>query len=248
MTMSKEAKLSLLFISLTILLMAALMSGVIQSSHWSIDKIELDAEFRRVNTEQIRIAVATYPERSFFKVNANTIRENLMIIPWVQRVTVNKKWPNSLVIKVIEHKAVAVWNKDKLLNENGEIFEVDSIDDLTALPHIQGNNQISQQIWDKFIRFNNIVKNTGFDITSTTVSNRGGWSLFLSNGMNINLGSQKMDAKLVRLTDTWAKLLKHNGQTPKYIDLRYTNGYVVKWPQSEIDNSQLAQITGNNNG
>lgn len=247
--MSKGTKLSLLMISLTILFMAALMSGMIRSSHWNIDNIELDAEFKRVNSEQIRVAVASYPERSFFKVKVDDIRENLMQIPWVQQVTIKKKWPNSIIIKVIEHKAVAVWNDNKLLNEKGEVFKVDSIDDLTALPSISGNDGNSQQIWDKYIRFNDIVKSTGFDIDTTKVSNRGGWSLYLSNGININLGSQKMDAKLVRLTDTWTKLLNKNKQLPHYIDLRYTNGYVVKWPQSNNRELQQQQLgTGNNNG
>lgn len=236
--MTKGAKLSILLISLTILFMAALMSGVIKSNHWEIINIKLNAEYKRVNSEQVRIVVASRSERSFFKVNLDEIREDLKNIPWVQQVSVNKKWPNSLVITLVEHKAVATWNTNKLLNENGEIFEVDRIDDLTSLPKIQGNDNNSKLIWDKYVRFNEIVKNIGHDINSSSISNRGGWKLFLSNGIEINLGSLQMDAKLVRLTDTWTKLLKLNEQLPLYIDLRYTNGYVVKWPIIELLNSE----------
>ncbi|MFK8010474.1 MAG: cell division protein FtsQ/DivIB [Marinicellaceae bacterium] len=231
--MTKGAKLSVLLISLTILFMAALMSGIIKSSHWKIDNISLFAEFKRVNSEQVRIIVASQNERSFFKVNPNKIREELTNIPWVQHVTVNKKWPNSLIIKLIEHKAVATWNQDKLLNEYGEVFKVDRIDDLNSLPKIHGNDNDSKLIWDKYTRFNEIVKNIGHDISTSNISNRGGWKLSLSNGIEINLGSQQIDAKLVRLTDTWSKLLQLKEQLPIYIDLRYTNGYVVKWPQTE---------------
>lgn len=246
--MSKGAKLSLLMISLTILLMGALMSGVIQSEHWEIKSIELDAEFKRVNSEQIRIAVAAYPERSFFKVSADNIRQNLIQIPWIQKVSISKKWPDSFIIKVREHKAVAVWNEDKLLNENGEVFEVDSIDDLSALPQISGKPDNSQKIWNKFMRYNDIIKHIGYDIKTAKVSNRGGWNLYLSNGINIYLGSEQMDAKLVRLADTWVKLLKKNTKSPQYIDLRYTNGYVVKWPQTEINMSNQSQNIESKNG
>ncbi len=229
--MSKGAKLSLLLISLIILLMAALMSGVIKSEHWKIKDIALQAEYKRVSSEQIRVVVSAYPERSFFKVKADDIREKIIMIPWVQEVSVTKKWPNSLVIKIIEHQAVAVWNKDKLLNENGQIFEVDSIDNLMALPRINGKDSQSQLIWDQYMRFSDIVKNTGLDITSSFVSNRGGWDLFLSNGINLRIGTNQMDARLVRLADSWSKLLQQNDNLPTYIDLRYTNGYAVKWPQ-----------------
>ncbi len=246
--MSKGSKLSLLLISLTILLMAALMSGMIQSEHWRITNIVLNAQFKRVNSEQIRVSVASHPNRSFFKVKADVIREKITQIPWVQQVSVNKKWPDSLIIKVIEHEAVAVWNDDKLLNDKGEIFEVDSIDDLTALPHITGNDNNSQHIWEKYIRFNNIIKNTGYDIQSASVSNRGSWQLTLSNGMSMNLGSQQMDAKLVRLTDTWTQLLKLKQKSPDHIDLRYTNGFVVKWPQPIIDLTDQTYMKGKTNG
>lgn len=248
MNMSKGAKLSILLISLTILFMAALMSGVIKSSHWEIVNIKLSAEFKRVNSEQIRVVVASQSERSFFKVNPDSIRADLAKIPWVQHVSVNKKWPNSLIIKLIEHKAVATWNTNKLLNENGEVFEVDRIDDLTALPKIQGNDNDSKLIWDKYVRFNEIVKQTGHDISTSNISNRGGWKLALSNGVEINLGSQQMDAKLVRLTDTWGNLLKLNQQLPVYIDLRYTNGYVAKWPKIELNSTDKQTEIGTVNG
>ncbi|VAW41345.1 hypothetical protein MNBD_GAMMA01-1516 [hydrothermal vent metagenome] len=243
--MSKGTKLSLLLISLTILLMAALMSGMIKSNHWTITNIELEAEFKRVNSEQIRVTVAAYPERSFFKIKANIIRENLINIPWVQYVTVNKKWPNTLIIRLIEHKAVAVWNDNQLLNAKGEVFEVDNIDDLTALPQIQGKDDDSVMIWDKFIRYNEIIKHTGYDISSAQVSHRGGWSLDLSNGIHIILGSQQMDAKLVRLADTWAKLIKLNEQFPQYIDLRYTNGYAVQWQYINTENIENIEVDKN---
>ena len=246
--MTKGSKISILLISLTILFMAALMSGVIKSSHWEIVNINLSAEFKRVNSEQIRVVVASQPERSFFKVNPEKIREDLTKIPWVQHVSVNKKWPNSLIIKLIEHKAVATWNKDKLLNENGEIFEVDRIDDLNALPQIQGNDNDSILIWNKYIRYNEIVKQIGYDIITSNISNRGGWKLVLSNGVEINLGSQQMDAKLVRLTDTWVNLIRINEQLPLYIDLRYTNGYVAKWPQIKINSTEQQEGIGTING
>jgi len=246
--MSNGAKLSLLLLSLTVLFMAALTSGVIQSEHWKIKNIELSAEFKRVNSEQVRIAVAAYPERSFFKVKASDIHDKIQQIPWVQQVSVNKKWPQSLMITIVEHKAMAVWNNNKLLNENGEIFEVDSIDDLTALPKIQGNNKNSQEIWDKYMRFNDIVKSTGLDVNSAIVSNRGSWKLGLSNGIRINLGSQQMDARLVRMADTWNTLIKQKDHMPYYLDLRYTNGYVAKWSMAQLDERQQVEDTGNNNG
>ncbi len=255
--MTKGAKLSMLMISFTFLLMAAFMSGMIKSDHWKISNIVIDAEFKRVNSEQIRLTVATSKERSFFKLNANQIRDNLMQIPWVSDVSVNKKWPNTLHIRLKEHKAVAVWNEKKLLNSNGDIFEVDSLEDLSSLPHFNSKANNSKIVWNKFMRFNDIIKNIGFDITACEISSIGSWNIVLNNGINIVIGTNYQDAKLVRLAETWQALLKTNETLPSYIDLRYTNGYAVKWQKLyknliNSDDNKLevtkTQEYGNSNG
>ena len=255
--MTKGAKLSLLMISFTFLLMAAFMSGMIKSDHWEISNIVIDAEFKRVNSEQIRLTVATNKQRSFFKLNANNIRRDLMQIPWVSDVSVNKKWPNTLRIKLKEHKAVAVWNEQKLLNSNGDIFEVDSLEDLSSLPHFKSKTSDSKIVWNKYMRFNDIIKNIGFDITASEISAIGSWNIVLNNGINIIVGPDYQDAKLVRLAETWESLLNTNETLPSYIDLRYTNGYAVKWQKKykiliNRDNTKLevtkTQEYGNSNG
>ncbi len=248
--MSKGAKLSLLLLSLTVLLMAALMSGLIKSDNWKIKNIDIKAEFKRVSSEQIRMAVLSYPQRSFFKVKAIAIREKLINLPWVQKVTVNKKWPDTIVVKLVEHKAVAIWNEDKLLNDKGEIFKVDDFANLEVLPKLSGKDSQSVQIWDKYLRFNKIVQGFGYDLAASKVSERGGWELFLSNGIEINLGSQNMDARLIRLAETWSKLLRKIKTEPHYVDLRYTNGYAIKWQKPEINEQDTLEEseTGNLNG
>ncbi|MCB1603735.1 MAG: cell division protein FtsQ/DivIB [Xanthomonadales bacterium] len=253
MEMSKGTKLSLLMLSLTVLLMAAFFSGVIKSKHWEVNNIDVAAKFKRVNSEQIRVAVAAYPERSFFKIDVSQIRENLLEIPWVQSVIVTKKWPNTLLVQLNEHEAAAVWNNNKLLNDKGEIFKVDSIDDLSTLPKIYAKDVDSENTWHKFVRYNEIAKKTGYEITSANISDRGGWLANLSNGVEVNLGSQQIDAKLLRLADTWPQLIQLKPNPLDSIDLRYTNGYVVKWHdvpelQEQIDEIQQLHDDGKLNG
>ena len=59
-----------------------------------------------------------------------------------------------------------------------------------------------------------------------------------------------MDAKLLRLTETWIDLQKLNNYLPEYIDLRYTNGYVVRWPKKQLNPAdiEMSDNTGNING
>ena len=248
--MSKGTKVSLLLLSLTVLFMAAFMSGMIKSNRWDITNIDLKAEFNRVTAEQIRVSIAATSDRSFFNIDIDDIRENLLQIPWVQNVSILKKWPNTLLVTVIEHKAAAVWNSNELLNMDGEIFEVDSVDSVDSLPHIFGQDKLSTTILTKFTRFNELFKSTGLDINIARISPRGSWELILSNGINVNLGTSQKDSKLIRLAETWVNLLKLNELAPVYIDLRYSNGYVVKWKQgpNNMNHDESIENKGNLNG
>ena len=151
----------------------------------------------------------------------------------MQKVNVNKKWPNTLQVKLIEQKAVAIWNQNKLLNEDGNIFSVTSTDDLNSLPEIYGSDSQAKEILVKFTRFQELLTTTGFDIKAANISPRGAWIIDLSNEIRLNIGTQNQDSRLIRLVETWIKLLKTNSNMPEYIDLRYTNGYAVKWKKEQ---------------
>jgi len=234
--MNKNFKASLIVVSICILLMAALMSGAIQSDRWKINSLELNAGFKRVSAEQIRVAIAASKERSFFKIDIEHIKQALKQIPWVKRVDVKKKWPNTLIVNLVEHEAFAIWNQNQLLNYSGDIFSVESTENL-SLPQIQGSDNQAKEILQKFSRFKELIATTGFDIKKAIVSPRGSWSIELNNGIQINLGSQQKDSRIIRLKDTWISLLKKNNDLPQYIDLRYTNGYAVKWKQQTIESN-----------
>ncbi|MCF6300993.1 MAG: cell division protein FtsQ/DivIB [Proteobacteria bacterium] len=227
--MNKATQLMLVLSLLTLLLVMALMSGLIKSERWEVTQLEVAAEYNRISAEQIRLTVAKASERSFFRVNVKTIKDDLESIPWVKKAYVVKKWPNMLKVKVFEHKAVAVWNNHSLLNQNGHIFEVEAVDNLKALPALFGAEEKAIEILDSYTRFNQLLKPIGFEIQEAHVSVRGAWLMVMRNGLELTLGTSQYDAKLIRLAETWDQLLAASASLPESVDLRYTNGYVVKW-------------------
>ena len=232
--MSKLGQLSMVLGLLGLLLIAAMMSGLIRSERWTISNLEVSAEYQRVSAEQIRTTIANSAERSFFRLNTAQIQQQLMDIPWVRKVQVSKRWPDTLKVKVWEHQAVAVWNQETLLNESGEIFQVHAIDSMRHLPLLVGPADNAQQMLSDYQRLNQLLVPTGVEIARADMSERGGWVLVLRNGLEVVLGSEKMDARLLRFADTWGALLKKSGRLPESVDLRYTNGYVVRWREQQL--------------
>jgi cell division protein FtsQ len=239
--MSKTLQLTIIISLLALLLVVAMMSGLIQSDRWRITQLEVAAEYKRITPEQLRLMVAKTPERSFFRLNAEQVKNNIEAMPWVRYAHVVKQWPDTLKITLKEHQAVAIWNEDELLNESGQVFQVEVVNQLRALPKIFGQSEDSQATLERFNRFNQLLQPVGFEISEARVNQRGSWELILRNGLQVVLGAEKHEARIVRLAETWDELLAASDRLPERVDLRYSNGYVVRWrEQNELTERMLS--------
>jgi cell division protein FtsQ len=66
-------------------------------------------------------------------------------------------------------------------------------------------------------------------VTAVTLSPRGGWTLTLASGAEIAIGREHPRERLKRFLDAWPKLAAGRANSPAYIDLRYANGFAVRW-------------------
>ena len=171
--MSKTLQLTIIFSLLVLLLVVAMMSGLIQSDRWRITQLEVAAEYERITPEQLRLMVAKTPERSFFRLDAEQVKDNIESMSWVRYAHVVKQWPNTLKITIKEHQAIAIWNGNDLLNQSGEVFKVDAVDHLNALPRIYGISENSVTTLQHFKRFNQLLKPVGYEINEARVNERG---------------------------------------------------------------------------
>lgn len=238
--MSKALQLTMIFSLLVLLLVVAMMSGLIQSDRWRISQLEVAADYERITPEQLRLMVAKSPERSFFRLDAELVKSNIESMPWVRYAHVVKQWPDTLIITIKEHQAIAIWNGKDLLNQSGEVFQVDAVDHLKALPRIYGSSENSVLTLENFNRFNQLLKPVGYEISQAKVNDRGDWQLILRNGLEVLLGSEKHEARVLRLAETWNQLLAASDRLPERVDLRYSNGYVVRWrTENEVTEHKL---------
>ncbi len=229
--MSKTIQLSLITGLLLLLFVVAMMGGLIESERWKINQLQVSADFHRITAEQLRRVVAKTPERSFFRLEASEIKANIEEMPWVETAHVVKKWPDTLIITVKEHQAVAVWNDKALLSSAGDIFVVDGAELGSELPQLYGQDERASDIWFDFVSYNQLLKPVGYEIAQAKVNERDDWRLILRNGLELVLGTEQHAARIVRLAETWDALLVESDKLPEIVDLRYSNGYVVRWRQ-----------------
>lgn len=238
--MNKSMQLTIILCLLALLSVVAMMGGLIDSKQWRVNKVSLTAAFRHVSAEQLRLAIAKIENRSFFRLNTEQIKREIEQMAWVRSAHVLKKWPDSLQITLLEHQAVAVWNNQDLLNQDGEVFHLTSAQQVGGgLPKILApDNQNSVPIWQDIKRFGQLLSPLGYEIEQATINDRGDWDLQLRNGLQILLGSEQHEARILRFVETWPNLYKQLQQLPERVDLRYGNGYAIGLYQYSFSTTQ----------
>ena len=212
--------------------------GIVASDRWPIRWLELNGEFQRVSAEQLRASLSEHMDSNFFTVNLRAIDETASRIPWVSTVIVQKEWPDTVTVTVDEFEPVAHWNSGQLVADNGAAFEVPEADEIQGLPWLRGPDARLEEVLETWVSFNEQLQPLGLEVEYLAVDKRGSWSLEFTNGTQVYLGRDSTDERLQRLLSSWDALMEEQEVPPRDIDLRYTNGFAVAWPQDTEENTR----------
>jgi cell division protein FtsQ len=216
-------------ITLVALPLVGVLNGWFASDRWPISKLAVRAEFDHVSAEQIRAAAAPSLGGGFFAIRLDDLRRAVAQLPWVEHVEARKRWPDTIDLVVYEQQPYARWGADRLVNRQGRIFSVAGTEGMQGLPRLAGPDDRLGDV----LRFHadcvGEVAGSGLVIDAVTLSPRGGWRLDLSSGAAIEIGRDDAQQRLKRFLDVWPRLVGAHPEPPAYIDLRYENGFAVRW-------------------
>lgn len=221
---------------LSVLLLILLVSGLLWG--WSvlkdpqifpINEVKIKATYQHIDPQTIQHAIASYVNSSFFAVDITSIKKQLLQLPWVYMVFVNRVWPDKIFVKITEQTAVVQWNNNSLLNSDGEIFTPSKSTFPGNLPALFGPEDQVEEIWQYYQQMNQALVKLGLTIIQASSDERGLWQLVLSNSINLMLGNTDIMNKFYMFVKVYPKIIGANGGRVKNIDLRYANGLAIKW-------------------
>jgi cell division protein FtsQ len=205
--------------------------GIVTNDRWPIRWLDLNGAFQRVSAEQLRGSITPLINESFFAIDLQELRNATSRISWVSVVRVQKKWPDKIVVTIEEFVPLAHWNRGQLISEKGEIFSVPEADGIQGLPWLQGPQERLDEVLSNWTEFSDLLVPKGLEISQLKLDRRGAWAMQLSNGTHLQLGREAARERLQRLLASWDSLMQEQAAPPRDIDLRYTNGFAVSWPQ-----------------
>lgn len=206
-------------------------TGMIAQERWPIKWLEIDGPFERVSAEQVRSSLTPLVDGSYFMVDTGLMREVTGEMPWVSNVAVQKSWPDTVQVTIHEFTPVVHWIDGYLLDAAGQPFSVPSADEIQGLPWLESPQAQLDLVFQNWKKFDDQLVLIGQQVDRLSLDPRGSWSARLSGGTEVRLGKGDIYKNLDMLISTWAGLMHGQTVPPVSIDLRYTNGFAVLWPQ-----------------
>ncbi len=205
-----------------------------------------EAVSARLVADQLKGAVTG----TYFTANLDAVRDKLVDIPWVKNVSVYREWPNRLKIVLRLHRPVAVWGNDRLMAEDGTVFVANQAlaeETQGPLPKIFGPVERDAEIYQRYLDFEKICKDHGYEMASLNLSELAGWNLSFKKPQarkNIEItfkaseSPSEMDKKLDEILTGMPRIKDYFGAMPSKLDARYEKGFAVVKPEEEPETAE----------
>ncbi len=195
-------------------------------NRYPLKTVKIEGDLKYLTKSDIEYATAEVARGGWFTVDLRKIKEAVEDIPWVDTVNIRRVWPATIELDITEQRAYSFWGEKGLLNIRGESYLPRNGSFPTNLPHLSGPKGTEKQLVRTFLEINQKIAIIDLSLKGLSLNQRGAWAMRLSNQIQVELGVDHIENKLMRLIKSYKILSQQAGQLIK-IDCRYPNGLAV---------------------
>ena len=193
-----------------------------------ITDINIEGDLKRVSKKGLESVVSGLKDQGFLIVNQSKYKDKLEAIDWVKSVKINKEWPNTINLIVVEDDVIGLWNQRLLLNSSGELYALDQRVVPDELIQFFGPEDRENEVYNRYKLYNDELATRGILIEEIELDLRGSWVITIRPSIKIKLGEDNVEERFERFLTIWDQSLLENFELISYIDLRYSEGFVIK--------------------
>lgn len=187
---------------------------------------------REVAASQVEALIRPDWSRGWLGFPLQRVRHRLERMPWVAHASLERVFPDTLVVTIYEQHPVARFGRHGLVNRAGDLFYHGSLPKRFAkLPAIQGPPGSLRRLVRTERRFARLLSQAGLGIQKLVEDPRGGYRIRLVSGLGLRLGQDRRRARLRlrRFLDVVRPALGERLNDAAYVDMRYVRGFAVGW-------------------
>ncbi len=199
-----------------------------------IARISVQGDLAYVSQQAVQRRIAPFIAANFFSVDLRGMREELERMPWIAHAEVRRVWPDQIDVRLEEQLPIARWGDEALLNNLGQAFAPQEVDNYQHLPQLSGPKRAQTKVMQQYQMLSQLLRPMGFTVVGLQLRERGSWFLSATENasgqrIDILLGRDPVVEKMRRFAAIYERELKDQSAKIARIDLRYANGLAVAW-------------------
>lgn len=161
------------------------------------------AEGRRaVPTTAVLDAIGAKRNAPILAIDLSKARERLEAIDWIQAATVERRLPDTILVRLVERQPLALWQHDgklALIDREGAVFGARDVTRYATLPLVVGDGAASQapRLFDAMAAEPALFKRV---VAAIWVGGRR-WNIRFDSGLEARLPEDNLDTAWARLGD-----------------------------------------------
>lgn len=229
-TLRYAALLSFLIISAFVLAGRLGYLFLADPERFPITTIKVAASYQHVTHKELENVLTKYVDVSLFALPVGGLQDELSKLNWVDTAYVERVWPDTLKIKLVEKKPVAIW-ADALMTADGTLFNQGTVSNDLNLPELQGPDEQRLEVLQVYEKLGKILSKYNLIATGLQLRENQTWVLSLAHDTKIYLGKNELEARLQRFCKAYPAVFSEKAEQLASVDLRYPRGMAVQWKQ-----------------
>jgi len=194
-----------------------------------IKQVEIAGEFTHLSPSELETSATDLIRGGFISVSVAAIKRELVQEEWISKVAVRRVWPDRLMIYITEHEPVALWGDNSLLSSEAVIFSPPQDSFPAALPALRGPQGSARAVLQKYLLLQQELAQLNLELEALTLTERRAWQFSMVNGPLVLLGRKDLEGRFERFFDFAIPYQSDRLSRAASIDMRYTNGFAVRW-------------------
>lgn len=194
-----------------------------------IKRVKVFATYKHLTAEFIQKIISPYLADGFFHLNVTSIKQQLLSDPWVYAVSIRRRWPDLVIINIVEQHAILQWGLYSLINPAGVFFTPPPATLPQNLPLLFGPEQRATEIFSLYQKISLLLEPLDLSIKRLLLNPQHYFELALNNDTTIYLKENDPIGQVELLAALYRKITADHEIPPKSIDLRYNTGFAIRW-------------------
>lgn len=200
------------------------------SQRFPVNTVKISASYEHISREKLESVLTGYLQESLIMLSVSQLKTDLMELGWTDSVEIERIWPDTLNITLVEKRPVAFWNKS-LMTADGQVFIIDKALQDDSLSHLEGPEQQRMEVLQNYQKLSKLLTNVGLRIATLQLRDNQAWELSLTNGIQLRLGKRDIQTRLLKFCRAYPTVFLEKAGQLATVDLRYARGMAVQWIQ-----------------